>query len=275
LSDSPYSENPRAGKAHSGCNGHDCCYLIEGRGRRAVTIASHSAGTLRQALCDSRTFAIGIREHAALGSAGPKLGNASASATDEILPVRFSATGGSSSHETDLGNCTRCVLCFLFGVFVVRSLWAGQEALTENPPPAAPQEVTTPLEQTFERAPPLQPNAISEAVDTALDHLSPFVRDTRLIVRPRTYYFDQHLPDGKASEAWAGGGSLAYTSGWLAERIRVGGIQVRHSRYLRGYRGVLHTTKSKYPLHGDQLDPQVWGGLRIESSPRNTQTNSR
>jgi hypothetical protein len=78
------------------------------------------------------------------------------------------------------------------------------------------------LEQTFERAPPLQPNAISEAVDTALDHLSPFVRDTRLILRPRTYYFDQHLPDGKASEAWAGGGSLAYTSGWLAERIRVG-----------------------------------------------------
>jgi hypothetical protein len=105
---------------------------------------------------------------------------------------------------------------------VAQQTWAGQEALTENPPPATPQEVTTPLEQSFERVPPPEPNVISEPLDKALEQLLPFVRDTQLTLKPRTYYFDQNLPGGKASEAWAAGGSLAYTSGWLAGRIRVG-----------------------------------------------------
>ena len=99
MSDGPYSENPRAGKAHRGGTGSDCSYLIEERGRRAVTIASRSAATLRQALCDSRTFAMGISEQAALEGVDPKLENAPESATGETLPARLSATGRSSSHE--------------------------------------------------------------------------------------------------------------------------------------------------------------------------------
>jgi outer membrane porin, OprD family len=116
--------------------------------------------------------------------------------------------------------CVRC--CLVLALAVAFQALAGQEALTENPPPATPQEVTTPLEQSFEPAPPPQSNAISDAVDQALEHLPPFVRDTQLVLKLRTYYFDQDLTDGKESKAWAGGGSLAYTSGWLAERFRFG-----------------------------------------------------
>ena len=114
----------------------------------------------------------------------------------------------------------RC--CLVLVLVVAQQTWAGQEALTESPPPATPQDVTTPLEQTFERAPPPQPNAISEAVDKALEHLTPFVRDTKLTLKPRIYYLDTQLPNGKTSEAVAGGGSLEYTSGWLANLFRVG-----------------------------------------------------
>jgi hypothetical protein len=100
----------------------------------------------------------------------------------------------------------RC--CLVLGLVISHQTWAGQEALTENPPPATPQEVTAPLEQSFLRAPPPQPNAISEGVDQALEHLTPFVRDTKLILKPRIYYLDTQLPNGKTSEAVAGGGSL-------------------------------------------------------------------
>ena len=53
-----------------------------------------------------------------------------------------------------------------------------------------------------------------------LDSMPPFWRDTRLAIKPRSYYFDRDRDIGD-SVAWALGGSLEYQSGWLKQRLRV------------------------------------------------------
>jgi hypothetical protein len=115
----------------------------------------------------------------------------------------------------------RCIL--LLGLATASSTWAGDEALTERPPPATPQEVTTPMEESFEPRLPPEHNAIRETLDKSLEYMTPFVRDSQLTLKLRTYYFDNDPFDGKKGPAaWAGGGSAAYTSGWLVDRFRVG-----------------------------------------------------
>src|SRR5262249_38994928 len=106
--------------------------------------------------------------------------------------------------------------CFFLALIASRPAWSGDEALTENPPPATPQEVTSPQQESFESAPQPPPNAISEALDKALEHLTPVLRDTKLTLKPRIYYFESTASNGKQTEAVAGGGSVEYTSGWLA-----------------------------------------------------------
>lgn len=54
-----------------------------------------------------------------------------------------------------------------------------------------------------------------------LKDLPPFVRDTRLGIKPRTYYLDQNNLDGSKNEAWALGGSLYYVSGLWKELFSV------------------------------------------------------
>jgi hypothetical protein len=49
-----------------------------------------------------------------------------------------------------------------------------------------------------------------------------FFRDTDLRLHLRTFYFDRHNPDLTQNQAWAIGGWLQYTSGWLADVFQVG-----------------------------------------------------
>jgi hypothetical protein len=51
---------------------------------------------------------------------------------------------------------------------------------------------------------------------------NPFFRDTDLRLHLRSFYFNRHNPDGSINEAWALGGWLQYTSGWLADVFQVG-----------------------------------------------------
>jgi hypothetical protein len=52
-----------------------------------------------------------------------------------------------------------------------------------------------------------------------------FLRDTDLRLHLRTFYFNQRIsggPGDPVNEAWAGGGSLAYASGWLLDTFQMG-----------------------------------------------------
>jgi outer membrane porin, OprD family len=52
--------------------------------------------------------------------------------------------------------------------------------------------------------------------------LPPFIRDTDLNVRFRTFYFNRQSDDDTASEAWAAGGWIQYASGWLFDTFAMG-----------------------------------------------------
>lgn len=52
--------------------------------------------------------------------------------------------------------------------------------------------------------------------------LSSFWWDTDVRLHLRTFYFDRHNVNGSDNEAWAFGGWLEYTSGWLANVFQVG-----------------------------------------------------
>jgi hypothetical protein len=56
----------------------------------------------------------------------------------------------------------------------------------------------------------------------ALQNLPPFVADTELTFRARTYYLPLVELDGTRANAWTVGGKLRYRSGWLRERLQIG-----------------------------------------------------
>jgi hypothetical protein len=55
-----------------------------------------------------------------------------------------------------------------------------------------------------------------------LKTLPPFIRDTDLNVRLRTFYFNRQSDDDTASEALAAGGWIQYASGWLFDTLAIG-----------------------------------------------------
>jgi len=59
-------------------------------------------------------------------------------------------------------------------------------------------------------------------VTAGMREMPAFLRDTDLRLQLRTYYFNQGDSAGAVSEAWAGGGSLAYASGWLLDTFQMG-----------------------------------------------------
>jgi hypothetical protein len=52
--------------------------------------------------------------------------------------------------------------------------------------------------------------------------LNPFLRDTDLRLHFRSFYMDRHNVDESINEAWAVGGWLQYTSGWLGNVFQIG-----------------------------------------------------
>ncbi len=66
--------------------------------------------------------------------------------------------------------------------------------------------------------------AVFPELRTQMEDLPPFLRDTRLTLNLRTFYRNVEVSPDKFSEAWVGGGSLAYQSGWLWEAFSIGAI---------------------------------------------------
>ena len=90
----------------------------------------------------------------------------------------------------------------------------------EEPTPASVDEVITPMDRSFiERIPRpgFFPWLKEELKDTP-----PFFRDTKFDPNFRNFYFRRDQFDSSISEAWAQGGALAYKSGWLLDRLKIG-----------------------------------------------------
>jgi hypothetical protein len=118
-----------------------------------------------------------------------------------------------------------CVAILAWSVFE-ESAWASRRE--DSPAPDSVDEITTAVEQNFQKEPTRERPLISEALKEKLKDLPPFFRDTSFDIKPRTYFFYQSQPNsnpppGKTiSEAWALGGSVEYKSGLLLDRLSVG-----------------------------------------------------
>jgi hypothetical protein len=95
---------------------------------------------------------------------------------------------------------------------------------------AAPPAASTAQENVIVRSPdtvPPEPSpALLEAAFPRLREgmrtLPPFLRDTDLNARLRTFYFNRQNDDDTASEALATGGWVQYVSGWLLDTFSIG-----------------------------------------------------
>jgi hypothetical protein len=96
-----------------------------------------------------------------------------------------------------------------------RASRADEAELLEAPPADATQRMNAPLEKAFE--PAAEKPARFPALKNALADLPPFLRDSRLDLHLRSYYFDRLRFDRDENEAWAYGGWLGYQTGWLAD----------------------------------------------------------
>jgi outer membrane porin, OprD family len=95
-------------------------------------------------------------------------------------------------------------------------------ALGQQLPAESVEQGATPMDQ-IEMANP-QPGQPLVPTPVEPEKKSPFFDDAKISAQARTYYFFRDKYDESISEAWAIGGSVTYTSGYLADRIRVGAV---------------------------------------------------
>ncbi|HKQ24871.1 MAG TPA: OprD family outer membrane porin [Burkholderiales bacterium] len=101
----------------------------------------------------------------------------------------------------------------LFLLVGVASQAAGQQ-----PPAESVEQGQTPMDEVELANPqPGQP-----LVPVEPEKKSPFFDDSRISAQARTFYLYRDKYDDSISEAWAIGGSVTYTSGYLADVFRVG-----------------------------------------------------
>jgi|GEM_PF-5236306 len=115
-------------------------------------------------------------------------------------------------HSVVVGSIFLLTLGVLIITAITESL-ADTEATLEFPPPATVEETLSPMDMSFlERK---KPPPITDWLKQKLKDTPPFIRDTDLNLQLRTFYFFQEDLDRSHKEAWAIGGWLEYTSGWL------------------------------------------------------------
>jgi len=110
-----------------------------------------------------------------------------------------------------------CCTLVLLGATTVR---AEDDIDDEEPTPSSVKELVSPMDR-LGVVKPSRPGFFPW-LKVKLQDYPPFLRDTRLELKLRSYYLQRNKYDNSTSEAWAMGGALVYTSGWLYDRLRVG-----------------------------------------------------
>jgi hypothetical protein len=102
----------------------------------------------------------------------------------------------------------------------------GQNERDENPIPASPKQDLTAIDSLF-RPPPPPTLTLFPQIREEMKDAPDFVRDSKLAIRPRSYYLDRvtNSPTKvSVSEAWAGGGSIVAETGKLFDVLSFGTV---------------------------------------------------
>lgn len=122
--------------------------------------------------------------------------------------------------RNDRAFCAACATGLALSL--ASPVFSAQEELN-NAPPTSAEEAATPIESGFKPKPVVERlNAATDWMRKALQNAPPFIRDTEIGLKPRTYYYKQDQPGIHDPEAWAAGGSINYRSGLLADHFRIG-----------------------------------------------------
>ena len=160
-------------------------------------------------------------------------------------------------HYRTLGRYSLCLACLLLiqpDVHARQAEYINQEQV----PATSVEAIDSAFEHAFE-APPVE--KVVPWLKDKLKDKAPFLRDTRLTAKPRTYYFNRMrdgLPDSKA---WALGGALEYQSGQWQDRLQAG-LTLYTSQKLYGPRDNDGTLLLKPDQHGFEVLGEAYLDIR-------------
>jgi hypothetical protein len=154
--------------------------------------------------------------------------------------------------------------CLLLGALLAcgaGSAGAQEVSRGEAPTPDSVEDLDSALQQTFEeeeivysRFPPL---------NRAIASLPPFLRDTDLRFKLRTYYWDHWRADETQGRAWAIGGAFDYRSGWLFDALRIGATLYTSQPIIapedKGGTGLLREGQQGYTVAGQGFLEMQYG----------------
>jgi outer membrane porin, OprD family len=108
----------------------------------------------------------------------------------------------------------------------IAMLLAGQSRAQESieqeeATPSSVHQSLNEIERIF-RPPPPPRIALFPQLREQLKYAPPFFRDSQLDVNLRSYYRNKTSSVGDKNEAWAGGGSVTFRSGWLLDFMSMG-----------------------------------------------------
>ena len=102
--------------------------------------------------------------------------------------------------------------------------WAQDVISQEEPQPESVDQDQTAIDRLFLLKPEIPRARPFPWLREQLKDLTPFLRDTKLTLSPRTFYLYRDKFDDSVSEAWTVGGALSYQSGWLFDHVAVGAV---------------------------------------------------
>ena len=106
-------------------------------------------------------------------------------------------------------------------------------------------------------------DAMSPEMRSDLEQTPAFLRDSKLGLNLRNYYFDQKQSNGTYREAWAQGGALSYQSGWLEDVFQMGGVFYNSSPLWKGDNAGA-TKLLTHDADAINVVGEAWGKLRWE-----------
>ncbi len=151
----------------------------------------------------------------------------------------------------------RLALSLLVGIALLALVASGTARAQEvsrgaQPTPDSVEELGGALQEAFEED--RRVVGLFPRLTRAMGKLPPFLRDTELTFRTRTYYFDRWNQDETRSQAWALGGALVYRSGWLKDTFAMGAAlytsQRLYGRKDRDGTGLLQPGQKSYTVAG-------------------------
>jgi hypothetical protein len=96
-----------------------------------------------------------------------------------------------------------------------------ESVLNDKPAPDSVAEMHGPFQEAFQLR--VREQTLFPRLKRALQNLPPFLRDTTVSLRTRSYYLNRREVDSDIAEAWAIGGGLWVESGWFENVFAVGG----------------------------------------------------